>query len=212
MNRGTINTLTRRQLMEESPQNWTDDILHDLENVAYHVVQKEIMKVDPEAFLEWVRRDIEAGKSDYPRPEGSWWPNQVRLKDETTGKYDRLHYKPFDVAETWTDDPVWSRRGVYVFIFPEPTATISAGLELINVPTLTLAVDTDIPKIPLGLHMAIVYLTKILALGETYQNYDRDVAMVEKIMGDIGTYYSQDGGEGWKLTPDIIKPFGYAGS
>ncbi len=215
MTRGTIRTLLRRQLGEVVAQNWDDPTLNDLANVAYHITQKEIMKLDPEAFLEWVRRDIEADKEDYPRPEGSWWPNQVRLKNTSTGLYTRLKFKPFDEAETWTTSNltgnVWSRRGIYVFIFPVPTVAVTAGLELIHVPTLTLAVDADVPKVPLGLHMALVYLAKIVALGETYQNYDKDVAMVEKILWDLGSYYSVTGGESLTFQPDIIKAIGYAG-
>jgi hypothetical protein len=218
MTKATILELTRRQLMEETPQNWTDVILDDIINAAYHIAQKEIMKIDPEAFLEWIRRDLISGESYYARPEGSWWPNQVRVKDPSSGKYTRLTFKPFDIAEEWSDTPsydpngfVWARRGIYVCIFPTPAATVTAGLELIHVPTLTLTVDSDVPKIPLGLHLGIVYISKIIALGETYQNFDRDVAMVQRIMGDLSSYYSSTGGENLKWRPDLVKPLGYGG-
>jgi hypothetical protein len=197
--------------MEEIPQNWSDVILDDIINSAYHIAQKELMKVDPESFLEWVRRDVEPNESFYARPEGSWWPNQVRMLEAASGKYVRLDWKPFDEAEDWTGEYVWSRRGIYVCIFPEPPSLITNGLELIHVPTMTLTADTDIPKIPLGLHLAIVYLTKIIALGETYQNFSRDVEMVEKVMGDISTYYLTAGGQPIRWRPDIVKAIGYAG-
>jgi len=212
MTKLSIRTMLRRVIMEVTPQNWPDAVLDDLINVAYHSTQKEVMKVDPEAFLEWVRRDIVLNKSDYPKPEGSWWPNQVRLKNSTTGKYDRLVFKPFDEAETWTDGNVWSRRGNYIWIFPTPSANLTDGIEMIHVPTLTLAADTDIPVVPLGLHMAIVYVSKILALGETYQGVDKDRTLIADLMGDLSMYYWKTGGEGYTFQPDIIKPFGYQGS
>lgn len=212
MTRATILTLLRRQLMEETPRNWDDAVLHDLINQGYHFAQKEIMKVDPEAFLEFVQRDLTVGVSYYARPDGDWFPNQVRVKDSTTGKYSPITWKPFDLAEEWTGESyVWARRGAYICIFPAPSTTIAAGLELIHVPTLTLAVDTDVPKIPLGIHLAIVYLAKVTALGETYQNYDRDVVMIEKILGDIGSYYSPTGGQPLSWRPQVVKPVGYAG-
>lgn len=210
MNFATIRTITRRYIMEATPHNWDNSTLNDCINSGLEMVQKEILKVDPESFLEWTRRDIAANESFYFLPEGLWMPNQVRLKDETTGKYAKLPWKPFDVAETWTGSTVWSRRGRYVALFPTPEKVIVAGLELIFVPTLVLAADGDIPPIPLGLHRAIPYLAKIIALGETYQNFDRDVAMVEKILGDVGTYYTSTQ-EPLQWRPDIKKALGYAG-
>jgi len=226
MIRSTIRTLLRRQIMEVTVSQWSDAVLNDLINVAYHVSQKEIMKVDPEAFLEWVRRDLTvADGSFYPRPEGSWWPNQVRMKNQGSSRYEMLQFKPFDEAETWgidssgkptgdAADPaghVWARRGNYVCIFPAPTATITAGLELIHVPTLILAVDTDIPAVPLGVHIAIVYIAKVLALGETYQNFERDLGTIERILGDLSAYYAPTGGQHYTFQPSVIKPIGYAG-
>lgn len=211
MTRATIRTLLRRQIMEVTPQNWDDLELNDLINFGVHFVQKEVMKVDPEGFLEWVRRNITAGESFYAKPDGSWWPNQVRLLDPTSGKYTKLDFKPFDVAETWTENTVWSRRGNYLAIYPTPSITVVNGLELIHVPTLTLAADGDVPPVPIGLHLGIVYFSKMTALGETYQNYDRDVAMVSRIMGDLPQYYQTTGGENLKWRPDIVKPLGYAG-
>jgi len=214
VNRLSIRVHARHLLQEDIAQNWTDAFLDELINHAYHITQKEVMKVDPEAFLEWVRRNLTAGESFYARPEGDWWPNQVRVKDPDTGKYSKIDFKPFDEAENvgTSSGMVWARCGIYICVFPEPTTTIVNGLELIHVPTLTLAVDLDIPKIPLGLHLAIPYLVKIIALGETYQNYNRDVAMVQRIMGDMGTYFSTTGGENLKWRPDTVKPVGYAGS
>lgn len=211
MTLATILTLLRRQLREVTPENWTDDVLKDIINVALAGIQNEILALDPEAFLEFVRRNIEADESYYARPDGSWWPNQVRLKDATTGVYSKLEFKPFDIAETWTGKTVWSRRGRYVCIFPAPEAAITAGLELINVPTLTLTADTDVPPVPIGIHMAIVYLSKLHALGETYQDASKDEAMVAKILGVLSKMYSTTGGENLSWRPNVKKALGYAG-
>ena len=177
-------------------------------------MQKEVMKIDPEAFLEWDQRDITANESYYSRPTGSWWPNQVRLKNTATGKYERLKWKPFDEAETWSSggDSVWSRRGNYIAIFPTPGVAIASGIEMIFVPTLTMAADTDIPAVPISTHIAISLIAKITALGETYQGIEKDIVLLDRLIGDLPFYYSTNGGENMTFQPDIVKPYGYAGS
>jgi hypothetical protein len=213
MNRGTMRTLLRRRLNEQVADNWADDTLDTLLNLAYALVLKQVRKVDPEAVLFWDYRNTVSGTNWYAKPSGTRGPVEVGLKSASADTdWTELKRVPYHVARNNTGDTVYCHRGEYIGIFPAPTASVTSGIQFLHVPTDTLAADTDFPKLETTLHYAIVLWAALIAKGESPEDDSKDAKELERILGDIPQDYGTiDQSQPMAFSPDVADARGYTG-
>jgi hypothetical protein len=66
-----MRTVLRRRLMEASPGvNWVDTDLNEILGVALADVQKDVMEVDPLAFVNIAQQNLTSGLEFYAKPAG----------------------------------------------------------------------------------------------------------------------------------------------
>ncbi len=214
MTLATIRFLLRRRLNEVIADNWDDSTLDTLINLAYALVQKQVRKVDPEALIFWDYRDTVAGTNWYEKPSGTRGPVEVGLKRAASDTdWAALVRKPYWVARDWTGETIYCHRGTYIGIFPAPTVAVTAGIQFIHVPTDTLAVDSDFPKIEQTLHYAIVLWAALIAKGESPEDDSKDAAELQRIIGDIpADYGSPDMGQPTAFSADVAEASGRGSS
>lgn len=214
MTRATIRELLRRRLNEATADNWSDDVLNTVIDVAYALVLKQVRKVDPEAVLAWDYRATAVGVNWYEKPAATRGPVEVGLKATSAATdWTPLVRKPYFIARDWTGDTVYCHRGTYIGIFPAPSEAVADGIQFLHAPTDTLAVDNDVPKVEQTLHYAIVLWAALIAKGESPETPDsKDAAELQRIIGDIpADYGSPDLAQTIALSPDIADTRGTAG-
>jgi hypothetical protein len=171
-------------------------------NQAYALVQKEIVKIDREAHIAWDYTNLEAGVSWYPLPE-TFSVLEVGVKaadsDTTFTNITPKRHRDLQVRSANQTAQHYTQRGQWIGIFPAPAVAVTNGLEIAHFPIMSLAEDTDIPRIKLPLHIAIVYWAKILALGDTDENSTETRTRLNEILNDLPTWYNLSGDEPEKL-------------
>jgi len=216
MNRGTMRTLLRRRLNEPITDNWDDNTLNSLLDVAYALVLKQVRKCDPEALLSWDYRDTIAGTTWYEKPSGTRGPVEVGLKSASTDTdWTGLIRKPYYLAKQYVDasETVYCHRGRYIGIFPAPSLSVTQGIQFIHAPTDSLASDTDVPRFEESLQYGCVVWAALLAKGESPESDTKDATELQRILGDIPADYGQiDYGQTIALNPDVSDARGRFGS
>lgn len=205
MTRTTIRELIRRRLNETTADNWSDDVLNTIINLAYALVLKQVRKVDPEAVIFWDYRDTVADTNWYAKPAGTRGPVEVGLKTAASDTdWEPLKRAPYHIARDNTGETVYCHRGEYIGIFPAPTVAVTDGIQFLHAPTDTLAADADVPKLETTLHYAIVLWATLIAKGESPEADTKDAAELQRIIGDIpADYGSIDQGQVVALSPDV---------
>jgi hypothetical protein len=201
MNRAAMRLSLRRRLQETDPDRWQDTDLDQCLNLGLVELQKEILKVDPEAFSFVDRMDLVAGQEFYEFPAGTWYEREIRL--QATGS--PLTYGPplRRVAFLERTDPsvlagssaVYARfdRSRFV-ISPIPSASVVSGAEMVWVPTLTMALDTSVPPVHLGLHLAVVEFAEVIATADVGDTTEETLKDLARIINSIPQYYLQSAG------------------
>lgn len=193
--------------MEQSASgsNWSDDVVNTVIDVGYALVLKQVRKVDPEAVVFWDIRNTVAGTKWYAKPSGTRGPVEVGLKATVADTdWTPLTRKPYHIARDWTDGTVYCHRGEYIGIFPAPSVSVTGGLQFIHAPTDTLAVDTDVPRLEVSLHYAIVLWTALILKGESPEDDSKDAKELQRIIGDIPfDYGSIDLGQPVAVSLDV---------
>lgn len=219
MTYAAIRTLLRRQINEVTAQTWQDSDLDVYIQIALNLLQKEITKIDPEAFRTSENINLVAGTTDYTLATSPTAHSGVLLveRKSTTSSttYARQVHKDLNIVRDFllngqlVSGAVGDQmNGVYavsgmsvIVISPAPDAAVTAGLRVTLRPVLTQGMDSDSPQLPSPLHYTIALLAKTVALGETYQ----DTALTEKrlneVLADLPFYYSRDDGEAPQLRP-----------
>jgi len=196
MTRGQMRTLLRRQLQDVPEVQWpVDSELDALLNSAYTLVQKEIRKVSPTAHQFWDYINTVAGTSWYPLPQ-TFGIRRISLK-QADGTYTKLTLKDYDTIKGLSgSETYYAKEGQWIGIFPAPT-TMANGIELVHVPIMEMALDADVPRIKLPLHIGIVWWAKLLALGETADATSDTKSRLQELLGDIPVWYdvTSDGPE-----------------
>jgi hypothetical protein len=217
-----MRTVLRRRLNEPVAGNWSDADLNDLLNTALVKVQADIMKVSPLAFVNIWHQDVVAAQEFYDKPVGLQYEYLVRLKDTTSGLYFQIrngdYYAlvsrnltlgtPPQNFNSIVPETKYAHLGRHFAISPIPGVSVTAGLETIGVPTLSMALDTDVPEINLALHMLPVLWAHIFARGETQEPLVQTLAVIDRLEALIPDFYRQSAGDPVTLQPDIIKDYG----
>lgn len=201
------NMLTRR-LQDTGNAQWADDTLNVYLNMGLQYIQKEIMKVDPMAFIYEDTANIVSGTAYYPMPSNSMFEVAVYTRGVAGGSYEWLDYIELPWIQAggspnWDSIPFskgYSRAGRYLVIYPEPTLSITAGIALEYVPWLTMGADTDVPEIDTGLQEGIVFRAEEIALGDTAQEAVKAKEDLSQVITAIPQYYRRRGGV-QRLTP-----------
>lgn len=216
MNRSTMRTLLRRRLNEPTADNWDDNTLNSLLDIAYALVQKQVRKVDPEALLAWDYRNTVAGTTWYEKPSGTRGPVEVAVKATSADTdWTALTRKPYYLAKQYTSsaEQVYCHRGRYIGLFPAPSVSVTQGIQFIHVPTDSLADDADTPRLEESLHYGVVVWATLLAKGESPESDSKDAAELQRIIGDIPADYGTiDYGQPIALSPDVSDSRGRYGS
>ncbi len=203
-----MRTLLRRRINEITADQWADGDLNDVLNLGLHQVQKRIMAIDPEAFIYIARAPITALEEFVPKPVGMWYEKAVRLKDSSTGLYGGIEKMDYYLAETLTSgDAVYSHLGRFLAIHPIPSANVTNGVEILYIPVLSMAVDTDVPDVHIGLHDAIVKAAQLSLLPETGEPFKDLQASLDAELLEIPLYYRQSAGQAPALNPQVPKDY-----
>jgi hypothetical protein len=191
MTRASMRTLLRREIRDTASVDWQNDSdLDDILNMAYTLVQKTIMKSFPEAHLSWDRLDLVSGRSWYPLPE-HFGVSHVAIKYSSADTvWTPLENGAYTDIYLATSTPAkFTRKGQWIGIFPAPSANITDGLEVLHTPIMTLGSDTEVPKIKVPLHLAIVLWAKLICLGETDETAGETRMRIQEIMDDLPNWY-----------------------
>lgn len=204
--------MLRRQLQEDTASQWSNATLNSYLNLGLQFMQTAVLQHDPEAFFEIDRTDFyDADNGLVPQPVGCIRINKVKVMYDGNDSYLTATWKRNDVIDQYeedldeadyVDEPYWTMKGQWIRIWPEANATtITDGIELLFVPTLTMGSDADVPLINLHLHEGIVYRAKSIALGDTDEESDPAVleALDKKlsvVISRIPLYYTSHGPPG----------------
>jgi hypothetical protein len=200
--RTQLKDMLKRRLQDSGNAQWSDDTLNLYLNFGYQYMEKEILKVDPMAFIYEDTANIVAGTAYYPMPSNAMWEVGVYTKSTSDGEYEWMDYieLPWIQAGSspnWESNPFsrgYSRAGRYLVLFPEPTANITNGIALEYVPWLTMGADTDVPEIDPGLQEGIVFRAEEIALGDTAQEAVKAEKDLAQVITSIPAYYRRRGG------------------
>lgn len=215
MNRGSMRTLLRRRLLEPTADQWDDSTLNELLNLGLSLVRKQIRKVDPEFDIRWEYRDTVAGTTWYEKPAGTRGSIEIGLKSAASDTdWTALTRKPYHIARSYTAEAetVYCHRGVYIGIFPAPSASVADGIQFLHAPTESLATDSDIPRIEESLQYAAVCWAALLAKGESPEDDSKDANELKRLLGDIpADYGTLDLSQPMLLQPDVADARGIFG-
>jgi hypothetical protein len=192
MNRAAMRDDLRRRLQEEVADRWSDTNLNSKLNQGLVETQKEIMKVDPEAFSYIDRADQVASQEYYEWPAGIWYERELRVRnsDGTYSSMRRINFSERADAIAGSSLLTYARFDRKNFVLaPIPTTSVVNGLEIVWVPTLSMANDTDVPPIHLGLHIAVIEFAEILALADVGDTSEETIKDLARMINSIGQYY-----------------------
>jgi hypothetical protein len=204
-----MRTKLRRRLQEETADRWQDTDLNTILNLALVEMEKEVMKVDPEAFSYIDRADIVKDQEFYEFPAGCWYEREIRILG-SDGKYTRMERINFAerADRTTGDDAVYARFSRQYFVLsPIPNAAKVNGLEAVWVPTLTMAEDTDVPVLHLGLHEGVVMFGEVIANGDTGDSSEDTLKELARVINSIPQYYLISAGTPSRWTVDVSKGY-----
>lgn len=193
MTRAQIRTRLRRFINDVDAVEWSDAELNSEINEAYAWVQKEIRKVNPEAHLFWDTMDVTSGTSWYPLP-ATFAVSEFGMKSAASDTdFTRLDKKAYEDIKGLTGVTYYyCRRGQWLGIFPAPSASVTNGLQLVHTPIMQLSADADIPRIKLGLHLAVAYRAAETLLGDTDENRPTMREKLGDIINDLPFWYDED--------------------
>lgn len=188
--------ILRRRKNDADAVTWSDDDLNEVLAFGLYSLQNEIMKVDPHFVVSRATAQLTDGQRRYPKPEGMWLEISLGIADtaEPTG-YRYLDRKDYGAVlrRRSGEDPIYSHYGDYFEIAPEPATTIAAGLEVNYVPTLTMALDTDVPRCHIALQPAVVFWADLFLGGESKEDPARTEGMLNRLVNMIPQFYYRHG-------------------
>lgn len=191
MNLGAVRDIVRRRVHDEDSSNvdrWTNARLNTLINLSLGDAQRAITALDPDEFAVIWTAPITADKRRIPLPAGFHHELAFETKASASGDYSSLG-DPYTYKEllklTSTDEQRYGRVGRYFMLGPVPGTTISAGIRVTFVKTLTVTVDTDVPAIHVDLHEILVDRTVHKALKETEEDSKVAQSYWKEVIKDI---------------------------
>lgn len=222
MNQGSMRSMLRRRLQEATAKQWTDANLNIYLNFGLQFIQTAIMAVKPEEFIYISTADHVADDNLIPKPYGLLLIKKIECMYPDDDTYTKVTKDRNDIIDALVEEDLdaystyyrYAELGRWIKIWPTPSANNTAGLRMTWVPSLTMAVDADVPDVHINLHEGIVYRAQEIALGDTDEITDPNVLMaVQKILSvvvlRIPSYYVPSGGEPDEIEVDVDKEAGW---
>lgn len=207
MNRGTLRTLLLKRLQDTVADQFDSSDANDLLNVGLGLLQAEIMKTRPDAFLEISTADIVAGQERYENPDGWIMDQEIEIADSSTSSgWRKLNPMPIQQRPSTSAGSIsyFSHKGRWLVLTDTPTVAVTAGLRRTWVPTLTMSADADIPSVKTALHTSIVDYAVIEALGETDEGSGAAERRLERKLALIPDLYARvTVGQTYSLVPRV---------
>lgn len=191
-----MRAILRRQLNEETEQDWTDAMLDVMLNVGLQTVAKRFRKINPNAIVYIDTVPILSGDEYVPLPVGLVNTLHLQILNSTSLAYDTLKPRDYStgrdlISSSEGDSSLevrYSLLGRFVVLSPVPSA--AGTLRVIYSPDPTVTEDTDVPPVPLFSHMAIVLYAKLFLLGETNEDtMQKTKDLIEEVLGDLTEHY-----------------------
>lgn len=194
MTRLQLRTLLRKRIQEVTADQWTDSDLNLLMEMALYDLEKEILSERGDAFIRISTCPRTANKTRFLLPAGCIKTVNVEVKTSASSEYLKLkprksHKMMEDGSAPVSDKPYYDVLGKWLEIRPAVTTTISAGIRLRWVPTLTMDDDTVTPEPDLVLHEAIALGAKVKAFQETDEDAKADAERLQQFLSLIPRYY-----------------------
>ncbi len=213
MNDDSMRTMLRRRLNETTAENWEDSVIDDLLNAAFPLVQKEVIKVDPTAFMYIDRAALVADQEWYELPSGFWYELRVKVKTSATAtRYTQIKRGAYDAdsGRNSNSDRVYDIQGSFITFMAIPDFSVDPGFEIHYVPTLNLKSVSDTsargPRLHTALHPAVPLWAHLLAMGETHESPSDTAGVLKALLADIPEFYKR-GGEAQQVRPDAGGPY-----
>lgn len=184
------------RLLDDQSEDFTAARRLSALNVAAQLVQKEVQKVDPDAFRRIYTANLEINERRYQYPRG-FLKLKLLVLNGVKAEAVPEEWIFMQGSREWANllrsvEAGYALAGGELVIYPTPTANVEDGIELLYVPALALAEpDDDLSEFGLvePLHMAVVLWAVKLLKPETGER-DKDIdAEIREILTDIGTYY-----------------------
>jgi hypothetical protein len=196
--------------MDQVEEQWDDTDINRFLGFGLLELEKEILKIDPGAFLEINRADIVGPATPnnefYEWPAGMLYETEVSIKDETSGDYVPIRRGTLKEAREAVADAtiIYVRYDSnFLMLSPKPSKSIVNGLQVTGVPMLTMAVDTDVPPIKIILQPTIPLFAELFAVPEVGSGDERTSKELARIVNGIPLYYVKSGG-----TPQYLEVAG----
>jgi hypothetical protein len=217
-----MRSMLRRRLQESTAKQWSDANLNTYLNFGLQFMQQAIMQVSPEEFLYISTADHVADDDLIPKPYGLMLIKRVQSQYAADASYtDALRARNDEIDALVTADLDaystyyrYAEFGRHIRIWPTPESNNSAGMRLSWVPTLTMAVDADVPDVHLSLHEGIVYRAHEIALADTDEITDPNVLnstqrILQMVVSRIPLFYYSEGGMPTEIEVDVDKEGGW---
>jgi hypothetical protein len=209
MTLAAMRTWLQRLLKDTAGRQWSSVELDAALNVAYSLVQKEVVKkFGVEVHITWDTIPTEANTNWYPLPptfgivqvgvKGSAadtdWAVVPPKRYRDIGPARSRNYQP-PAQKLLTNGPYYTKRGQWIGIFPAPPAVLADGIQLLHGRIMSMSGDDDVQKVKEPLAPAIVFWAHILMVGETDESAQESQRRLGEILGDLESWYEVDADE-----------------
>lgn len=210
--RGQLRDELRRRLQDVVEEQWDDDtVLDALLNSGLRYMQKEVLKIDPEAFFEVATAHLVSGQALYEKPTNMVHEMSLALKDTGTGQYNRIERKAYYqvVNRESGSQSIYCHHGAFFLIGPTPGSSVSAGIQLTHCPILSMADDADVPVLNINLHEGIYLDAELLARGHSPEgkssSYEESKEMLSLVVNNIPLFYKKSAAD--PISIDLSQSF-----
>lgn len=188
-----------RRIMDPQQQRFSQAEVDSAINQASLLVQKEVMRVSPDAFRRIYTRNLVSGVYRYPVPVGLLRTKMLMLDYSGSGTFSRAGTSPEDMIETgeWAEinepDPKFCVVGGEVVIWPTPSRAVTGGMKLYYAPCLAFSDDDYDPEVDglvQPLHIGIVLYAAKMLMPEDGEDTKTITEELREILSNVGDYYS----------------------
>jgi hypothetical protein len=209
VNRAAARTILRRRLNDDAEDEYEDPELNEMINQGLALVQKEVLKVRPQAFTEWTTRNITANQNRYPLPVGTIKVLYVGTRSASSGEFGKLDRKDFNVLiNAYQGVRAYAHQGREILVAPTPSEAVTDGMRLITIPTIELGDDdstTEDKGLPRPLDMAAVVWAHELITPETGEDRAAVARERKDLLEDLPQWFANNADGNEQITLDLIK-------
>jgi hypothetical protein len=161
--------MLRRRLQEGESvaSQWSNDTLNFYLNRGLQWIHRQIIKINPEAIIYTATADTTAAVTDYPKPVNMQREVFVYTKASSAAAYKQIERIPYyAIVEDQAHRTGYALKGRFFVLKPSPTTSVSGGLKIEYIPTLSMSTDSEVPDLVEDIHEGIVFRAEMIALGD----------------------------------------------